>query len=194
MGDTQQLIEQLSADAKTEKGLADPVRLSLLIVLAMLAYGFGAAMLLGLRAEPMAQFASPWFAAEIMILSLLMLSSTGAAIYSLYPDAHQQALLMKLPYTFFLLLTGLIMAQLLIVHEIPVQDPHAGMGCVLCGASVHPRQAGSYAVLAAAAAGCVVIRFIEVADMPQHLLLYHYLPTFAFALLGALLGKRLLKW
>jgi len=62
------------------------------------------------------------------------------------------------------------------------------------GASVRPLRAGSFAVLAASGLGCLTLRLSEANDSLVHLVDWHYLPTLLFAVIGALVGRYLLRW
>ncbi len=115
----------------------------------------------------------------------------------------------------FIALVGVIIYQLFLPVDARMVMPKAGahgLVCALCiasvalipsamlfwlirkGANVRPLQAGSFAVLAASAIGALTLRLAEANDSMLHLASWHYLPTFLFAVLGALLGKQLLKW
>ena len=113
------------------------------------------------------------------------------------------------------MLVALVGFQLWMPHDsrmiLPEVGTH-GMQCALCiasltlipsalifillrkGASIHPLQAGSFAVLASSAIGCLALRLSEANDSIMHLVQWHYVPTFLFAALGARIGKWLLKW
>jgi hypothetical protein len=133
----------------------------------------------------------------------------------MYPDAYQKPRLLKLPYGLFILVFALNMVQLFMPLDermvMPSPEAHA-MECAICiaalalipsafifallrkGASVRQSQAGSFTVLAASAMGCLTLRLAEDNDSIMHLLQWHYVPTFLFAMIGVFLGKWLLKW
>ena len=87
-----------------------------------------------------------------------------------------------------------------------------GMECALCiaalaclpsalifgllrkGASVTAVFAGSLSVLGASGFGSLILRLTEIDDSLVHIALWHYVPTFLFAAMGAVLGKFLLRW
>jgi hypothetical protein len=62
------------------------------------------------------------------------------------------------------------------------------------GATIRPLQAGSFAVLAASSVGGLTLRLAEANDSLMHLVVWHYLPALLFATLGAVIGKKLLRW
>lgn len=215
MTKTADLISELAAQAQPAKAIASPAIwiLRLLGVLAL--YAFAAQFFLGLRGDLLIQFTRPLFAVEILFLLLLLISSSVAAVFAMYPDAYQKPQFLKLPYAAFLLLASLLTSQLALPHDVrmvmPLPSAHA-MECAICiaavalvpaaiifvllrkGASVCQFEAGSFAVLAASAIGCLTLRLAEENDSVQHLLLWHYIPTFIFAAIGAMIGKCLLKW
>jgi len=121
-----------------------------------------------------------------------------------------------LPYAVFTLLVAMVGFQLMMPTDtLMVMPEEVGahpMECTICiasvalipsalifsllrnGASIHPFQAGSFAVLASSAIGCLTLRLSEANDSIIHLVQWHYVPTLFFAALGALAGKWLLKW
>lgn len=216
MNNTADLIASLSAEAKSMKKMATPYYWALRLLAVLALYAIGCQLFLGLRLDLGMQFSRPLFALEIVLLSLLLLSSAIASILAMYPDAYQKPQLLKLPYAVFALLVALMGFQLLMPTDARMvmpegADVHA-MECALCiasfalvpsalifallrkGAPVHQLQAGSFAVLAASAIGCLTIRLAEANDSIIHLVQWHYVPTLFFAALGALAGKWLLKW
>lgn len=217
--DTQQLIDRLSqeASASTAKNpLPPPAWWAVRLIALLAAYGLGVQFFLQVRPDIAVQFGRPAFVAEIALLVVLSLSSAVAAIFAMYPDMHQKPWLLRIPYAVFAALAGFIAFQLFAMPYdprmvIPSSGMH-GMECALCiasvaivpsalvfgilrkGASVTPLRAASFAVLAAAGLGCLTLRLAEASDSLVHLAAWHYTPTLAFAALGALAGKFLLKW
>ena len=215
MTNTIDLIASLSAEAKPTKRVGTPA-VGLTRLLAVLAlYAAGCQIFQGLRPDLGMQLSRPLFTLEILLLSLVLLSSVFASVLAMYPDAYQKSQFLKLPYVIFSLLVGLVGFQLLMPHDAGMVMPEAsghGMKCALCiaslafvpsalifallrkGASVHPFQAGSFAVLAASSIGCLTLRFAEANDSIMHLVQWHYVPTLLFSAFGALAGKWLLRW
>jgi hypothetical protein len=215
MTDTQTLIEHLSRDTVLPKAMRSP-RYWVVLLLAVLAvYGIAAQLFLGLRPDLVLQLSRPLFVAEIGLLATLLLTSVIASVLAMYPDSYQQPKLLRLPYVAFMLLATHIAFQLLMPLDIrmvmPLPGAHA-MKCAICigavafapsaiifallrrGACVRPFQAGSFAVLAATAIGCLTLRLAEANDSMMHLVSWHYLPTLLFTILGAFIGRYLLKW
>lgn len=215
MTDTETLIARLSREANTPTKLRSPTYWGVRLIAVLIVYAAGAQLCLGLRPDLAMQISRPFFAAEISLLVALLLTSAIASILAMYPDAYQKPKLLMLPYAVFLLMLGLVAIQLLLPPDgrmvMPLPGAHA-LECALCigavalvpsavifsllrkGASVHPLQAGSFAVLAASAIGCLTLRLAEENDSMMHLASWHYGPTLLFAALGALIGKYLLKW
>lgn len=212
---TNDLIASLSAEAKTSKPLPALKILGLSVLTVLAIYTVGAQLFLGLRPDLSLQLTRPFFLSEIVLLALLTITSAVAAVLAMYPDAYQKPQLLKLPYAIFLALVGLILFQLLMPHDprmaMPEGDIHT-IECALCiagaalipsallfallrkGASIRPLQAGSFAVLAASSVGGLTLRLAEENDSLMHLVSWHYVPTLLFAALGAVIGKKLLRW
>ncbi|GEM_PF-309365 len=211
---TEQLIRDLSEDAATVP-LRSPAYFAGLVLLVLAVYGGLVQFMLSVRPDLLLQMTRPLFVMEIILLVGLLISSAAAAVLSMYPDNYQQRLLLKLPYGFLCALALLIISQLgspadarMVFLGMQAHD----IECILCiaaiafipsilifrvlrkGASVHPIQAGSFAVLSASAVGGLTLRLAEANDALEHLVIWHYLPTLFFALLGAMLGRLVLKW
>lgn len=216
MNNTADLIAALSAEAKASKPLPAPMTLGLSVLAVLAIYAVATQLYLGLRPDLSMQLTRPFFVAEILLLTALAISSAIAAVLAMYPDVYQKPQLLKLPYAIFSALVGLILFQLFMPHDARMvmpegEDVHA-MECAICiasvalipaallfallkkGASIRPLQAGSFAVLAASAVGCLTLRLAEENDSLMHLVSWHYVPTLLFAMLGAAIGKKLLRW
>lgn len=217
--DTQELIARLSQDAAKDtpkKALQAPAWWAMRLIAVLAAYGFGAQFFLHVRPDIDLQLERAAFAVEIALLVSLTLSSAIAAVFAMYPDAHQKPWVLKTPYAVFTALATFVAVQLVAMPQdprmvIPPPGGH-GMECAICiasvalipsalifgllrkGASVTPRRAGSFAVLAATGLGCLTLRLAEANDSLLHLATWHYAPTLVFAALGAAVGRFLLKW
>lgn len=216
MTNTIDLIASLSAEAKPVRKARTPSYWAFRLLTLLALYAVGCQFFLGFRQDLGLQLTRPLFALEILLLSLLLVSSTVAAVLAMYPDAYQKPQLLKLPYAIFALLVAAVGFQLLIPADTRMVMPEGTgvhtMECALCiasmalvpsalifallrkGASVHQFQAGSFAVLASSAIGCLTLRLAEANDSLMHLVQWHYVPTVLFAVVGALAGKWLLKW
>jgi hypothetical protein len=215
MTNTLDLIARLSSEAKPSRPLRAPGYWCVRLFMVLALYAVAAQLLLGLRPGLAVQFTRPFFALEIALLSLLLLTSGVASVLAMYPDAHQKPQLLKLPYGVFFLLAALVLSQLLMPRDMRMVMPEAaahGVECALCiasvalipsalifallrkGASIRQFQAGSFAALAASSIGCLTLRLSEANDSLVHLASWHYLPTLLFASIGAYAGKWLLKW
>jgi hypothetical protein len=215
MTDTEALIARLSSEAKTPMRPLSPVYWGTRLVIVLGIYALGAQLFLGFRPDLLVQLTRPGFAAEIALLVALLLSSTVASVLAMYPDACQKLRLMLLPYALFLIVALLIVVQMFVTTDVrmvlPASGAH-GLECALCigsvalvpsafifallrkGASVRQMQAGFLAVLSASAIGCLTLRLAEPNDSMLHLASWHYLPTLLYAVLGAAIAKRLLRW
>lgn len=211
---TETLIARLSSEVQTIKPVRTPGYWSVRLIAVLVIYGIGAQAFLGFRTDLAMQFTRPLFVLEIALLVSLLIVSCIASVLSMYPDAYQKPGLLTLPYGVFLLLLGVVVSQLFMPQDARMMIlPDAfSMECAICiaavalipsalifvllrkGASVRQFQAGSFAVLAASAIGCLTLRLAEANDSLLHMAVGHYLPTLLFAALGAVIGKWLLKW
>lgn len=215
MKDTSEVIAQLADQAAPVKALpAAHVYAGLLVGVSLL-YLVVAQFFLGVRPDLYTQLTRSVFVAELLALFALSLSSIYAALILMRPDGtHYQAVL-KIPYLALCALAACIALQWMMPLDARMVSPAfslQGRECALCiallslvpsavlfsivrkGASTQLARAGWYVVLASSAIGCITQRIAEMNDALSHLLVWHYLPTLAFAALGAWLGKRLLAW
>lgn len=216
MGDTKQLIEQLSAQVTPVR----PLRLQRYAVLLLAAFSLYAVCthcwLEGFRSDLSLQFQRPLFVTELLLLAAMLVSSVLAALYAMQPDgAQQKKHLMRLPYLPSFAMFALIIFQLFMPHDthMVIQAEttnghkctmYIGLSSILPamlifwvlrkGASAMPMQAGALAVIAAVSVSAITLRLSEASDGIMHLLILHYLPTIFFAGVGALLGRFLLRW
>lgn len=207
-----QLIDTLSNDAVPIRPMASPWRLTAQWLVGVAAYI--AAVLLTLetpRDDILLQLAQPLFALEIgALVAMIVACALSAALLS-YPDLYQSKRIAYLPIAAFLLFAGVVIWAF--IGEGRAMEMHPAE--FLCTAfitlyslppavwlfytirkfaSTHFALAGSVAVLTAFSIGALVQRLIEKTDSIAHLLGYHYLPMFAVALIGLLLGRTLLRW
>ena len=216
MNNTADLIARLSAEAKLAQKVTAPSYWAVRLLAVLVLYAVGCQVFLGIRADLWVQLTRPFFALEILLLTLLLFSSAIASVLAMYPDAYQKPQLLMLPSIIFMLLVALMGGQWLTPQDMRMVAPEGdnvhAMECTLCiasvalipsaiifallrkGASVRQFQAGAFAVLSASAIGCLTIRLAEANDSIMHLVQWHYVPTLLFAALGASAGKWLLKW
>lgn len=211
---TNDLIEALSKDPQP-LALRGPGYYAWRLGLVLALYAAVGIPLQGLRPDLPVQFLRPMFMVEVTLLAVLVATSIMAAVLSMYPDNYQRRGLLTLPYMVFVALAVFIAGQWFLPLDARMAMPKPlahGIECSLCiatlamlpsavifwllrkGASVHPWRAGSFAVLASASLGCLMLRMAEQNDSLTHLLHWHYLPTLLFAGLGACFGKYLLRW
>ena len=216
MKPTEQLIAELAGQATPMATLPAPGELILKLSAVLILYGLAVLALMGTRSDLEVQLFQPLYATEVVLLLALTMFSLGAAVYQAFPDHYQDHRMDTLALGTFGLFILLLAGQLLLPTN-PDQSLHASlsmhsMECTICitavaalpslvavlllrkGASTQPFSAVAFAVLAATAAGCLILRLSEVNDDPWHLVTWHYLPTFAYALGGGLAGRFLLRW
>lgn len=211
---TSNLIDELSKEA-AKPALRGPRHYAYQLGLVLVLYAVIVVPMQGLRPDLAMQLTRPLFLAEVMVLAALVAASMLAAVLSMYPDSYQKHGLLRLPYVFFCVLAVFIAGQGFLPLDARMVMPQPGaytIECSICiaaltlvpsalifrvlrkGASVKPWRAGSFAVLASSALGCLMLRLAEDNDSLTHLAQWHYLPTLIFAALGALAGKYLLRW
>lgn len=212
MMDTDLLIQKLSGDAAPVKAMGSPWLLTAKWLL-----GFALYIVLVLvtletpRTDFAAQMQQPLFALEILMLALLVVSCALSAAILSYPDLYQAGRIALLPIAVFVLFGAVVLVAF--IDEGSTMEMHPEE--FLCTAfitlysllpaawlfytirsyaSTHFAQAGSVAVLTAFSIGALVQRIVEQTDSMAHVLGYHYLPMFLFALAGLALGRRFLRW
>lgn len=216
MTNTLDLIASLSSEAVPARKVRAPSYWAVRLLAVLMIYAIGCQFFLELRPDLLTQFARPFFVAEILLLAVLLAGSAIASVLAMYPDAYQKPRLLSLPYVVFGALAILLGFQLVMPQDVRMLTPEGpgvhAMECAICiasvalipsalifallrmGASVRQLQAGSFAVLTASSVGCLTLRLAEANDSIMHLVQWHYMPTLAFAALGALAGKWLLRW
>jgi hypothetical protein len=203
------LIISLSDDAMPVRQAAHPLTLFLLWTLVAALYIGGTLLILPPRPDLAQKITEPFFAAEIALLTLIVLTSGLSAVILSFPDLHQKNRLACLA-------TAPLLAFIALMYFLYRNDtaplPAHGMECLACisllsllpafgifytlrkYASVHYYSTGAVALIAAFAVGCLALRLSEQTDSIHHLVQWHYIPMAGFALLGVWLGGRLLKW
>ncbi len=211
MKDIDQLVAELADDATAVSAAPHPYQLCLKLMAAALIYLAFSLMLAGLRPDLSKTFTQPWFVAEIAVLLLILVATTLSATLLAFPDLHQKRLLAITPAWAF----GLF--WLVILFAWHADNPHAPLPahsfeCTLSialvsvapaawtfyalrrYASTHHYWAGGITLLSAFSIGALWLRLHEINDSIPHVVVWHYLPLLAAAVLGIWLGKLLLKW
>jgi hypothetical protein len=215
MGDTNQLIQALSAEATPVRVIRPQRYATFLLALLSLYAVCAQCWLEGFRPDLAMQLTRPLFMVELLLLAAMLVSSSIASVYAMLPDGAQRKTLMRLPYLFSGGMLALVIFQLFLPQDARMVMSDAAshthectqyialssilpailiFGLLRKGASVMPMQAGLLAVIAAVSVGAITLRLAEANDEIMHLLTWHYLPSIFFASLGALLGRTLLRW
>ena len=210
MTSTEQLIENLSKKSVKPCKATTPVRIfgqwlagSIVSVVVMLA-------IFGLRADLGEKFTDGYFIAEIFTLAMIVISMAFAASTLSFPDNYQRKYIFLLPP---ISLLAFVISLGFAYMEKPAESlPEHSFICLFCitmfsmfpaawafyllrkQAPTHLKMAGSTALLAACSIGALTLRLSEKTDLIQHLIYWHYLPILGYAMVGAWLGKRFLRW
>lgn len=209
--DLNHLIASLAEDVKPARPQATPVKLllrwlalSLAYVLVVLAFG-------GLRQDIAIVWASVEFTGEVMLLAAMVLASGYTAVLLSYPDQLQRKGVLYVPVLLFAAFVLWVGAALLNEPANTPLPPH-GIECLLCicmyslvpvvvmvlllrkQATTHPVLTGAISFLTAFSLGCLALRLSEDTNSIHHLITWHYAPMAGAALIGMLLGRRLLRW
>lgn len=165
----------------------------------------------GLRPDLMSKLNEPWFAAEIAVLTVILIATTLSAALLSFPDLHQMRRVAFAPGLIFALFLLVIYFSWSADHP-PAPPPIHTYECTLCiilvallpaawtfyemrkNASTHFMLAGGIALLSALSIGALWLRLHETNDSIAHVIEWHYLPMIGFGIVGMWLGKRLLKW
>lgn len=211
MDDLDKLVERLAEEAAPVKPAPHPVKICLQWWVAAALYLALSLGISGTRPDLLLQLQQPWFAAELVTLLLLFVTTTLSAAVLAFPDLHQMRKSAWSPAVLFALF---LIVMLFAWHAdsppapLPVHSFECTVSITLFAllpatwtflalrrfATTHSRWAGSVALLSAFSVGALWLRLHEQNDSISHVLLWHYLPMLAIGLLGWGMGRRLLKW
>ena len=211
MGSIEELVDTLAQDAAPVKPAPHPLKLSLGWAAAAVGYLVLSLWISGLRPDLMQKLHEPWFAAELVVLTLIFLSTSLSAAVLAFPDLHQMKKTAWAPAGLFALFVVIIFfARRADVPPAPL--PMHSFECTASitlfallpavwtffsmrkFASTHSHWAGSVALLFAFSVGALWLRLYELNDSIIHVIEWHYLPMLGIGLIGWWMGKRLLKW
>jgi hypothetical protein len=211
MDKTEQLIGSLSREAPMRGATRYGIMLTAWIVGMALYLALLVLMVFKPRPDLMEKLAQPLFTAEIGTLGLLALASARSAVSLSFPDIAQKNNITALPA----LAASLFILVLLLEYRAdlpPAPMPGHGMECCMAitfaalplAALMFMRirrmapllglWAGCTALLAAFSLSALALRLSEPTDSIRHLVEMHYLPMIAVAIIGLMLGKKLLKF
>jgi len=211
MDDIEQLVANLSKEARAVQAAPRPWLLGLRWLAIAGAYIVVALAISGLRPDLALQLREPQFIAELAaLLAILVATALSAAILA-FPDLHQQRRAAFAPAWAFASF-ALLMFFSWRADVPPAPLPQHNIECTLSillfsllpsawifyalrrFASTHLRTSGMVAVLFAFSTGALWLRLHEQTNSIIHLVEWHYLPMIAVAALGWWLGRVLLKW
>ncbi len=168
----------------------------------------------GLRPDFAGKIAEPFYVPELILLGGAGLSMALAALALARPDGARMLRAPFLPLGFLATwsvaaMLGMApmghaaMAQIMDTRQFDCVACIAALGVppglamllmVRGGATVHSWRAGFMAACAAATFAYLCMRLIEPNDHPAHLLVWHAGPVLVLSLMGAILGKFVLRW
>ena len=209
---TDELIRRLATDARPARTVAHGVALSfgptLLAALTLLVLGWG------LRADVLASFANPVTAIKPLLPALAALAAIVGALQLARPDGSAKGAMTPL-----LLLAGtaagLVVLDLARTPAADWGEAIQGRTLVVCllsipalavlptlallvalrrGASLAPARSGALAGLGGGAAAAALYALHCDEDAPLFFVTWYGVAIVATALLGAALGRRLLRW
>lgn len=212
---TEDLVKNLSSSLKPVKTMPHPL-LRFLKWLVVVAMCFGAVIpLIGLRHNIEAALLNPHFVIQAILLVTLAITSAMAAFVLSVPRTDASQWSRWFPIIPATLWAGMIISDL--VFAIIAKDSSAllvdfGMACVgdilvlamvpgvlmfimiRKAAPTRLGWSGFLALISVAAFGALGSQFMCHKDAPMHLLLWHFLPVAAIAVLGISFGRKLLNW
>lgn len=208
----EQLIDKLSNEATPMRPMGSPWALAAKWLLGFALYIV--ALLLTLetpRDDILLQLAEPLFALEVAALVVMVIACALSAAILSFPDLYQAKRIAYLPIAAFILFAGVVVTAFIAEGSAMEMHPEEFLCTAFITlyslppavwlfysirkfASTHFALAGSVAVLTSFSIGALVQRIVEMTDSIAHVLTYHYLPMFAVALIGLLLGRKLLRW
>ncbi|MFM9890948.1 MAG: NrsF family protein [Rickettsiales bacterium] len=210
MMQTDQLIAQLAGEP-APKAAASPWRLSLRWLAFLTFYAAMVMAFSSARPDLLTALQQPFFALEILLLAGIVISAVLSAALMSFPDLHQKRLLTFVPIFFFAAFAGVMVAALL-ADPSSSREAGKGMQCLSCisayavlpallllraiarMATTRGASAGMLALLCAFAVGALLIRLREPTESIMHVMVWHYAPMLVVALIGLVLGRRLLRW
>jgi len=212
---TDELIRKLAAESGPVRRLPSTPRRFLTWLAVAAVCMVPAVFWIGLRPDSAQIAAQPAFLLRSTFLLLLAGLASGAVLIASIPGAERSATARRGVVLALVGWLGMLAAAAFLgwIQGRPdALQAGPGLGCsrdvLLLGllpgialflmvgraAPVRPGLCGALALLAAFALGALATDLVCAADMPLHLLLWHYSPVLAAGLLGVVLGKKLLKW
>ncbi len=213
MASADDIISSLSQEGAKVQSTASPMRLMGVWIAFLYLYVFAifTSHIFHLRPDILSMLVQPLFTAELVALSLLIMSSIAALVLFSFPDQYQKPHIIYVPLAGFISFVAVLAAEWA-VSPVPDAFSFQGFECLSCivgllvipaafmiykvrrMATTCPNRAGLTAALCAFAIGAFILRLVEATNSIQHLVMWHYAPMMIFALLGLWLGPKLLKW
>lgn len=207
------LIDQLASEG-AKKPLPHPVKQVAGWMFGIVLYLAVVTAVSGLRGDWAQKFTEPLYLVELMLLLTIGVSAAMAALCLARPDAHQ------IPWIRFVPLGLLVPWGIIAFGNVDMMNASilasgmkvSGFDCAVHltvlsllpalalfallrkGAATRFFWAAGMACLSATSVVYLSMRILEQTDNPWHLLLWHALPAALLSLVGAALGRLILRW
>jgi len=207
--DTEHFINNLSSQIEAIKPKC-PIRASLKLTGATFLYIALLLAFFGLRPDIINKLHSTLFVAEVALLAVILFATCLAASLSAFPDIYGKSNWLFAPLIAFGLFAVILFWELLADNP-PAPSPVHDYECLICItlfsllpslamlfyinglATTNRGLSGCLAVLTGFASGALALRLSEQTDAISHIIYWHYLPLFVFALIGYFLGDKFLN-
>jgi hypothetical protein len=215
MSNVNKTISQLSENLEAVKPIQNPI----VRTIKWLIFGFSYAIILPffleLRYDIGEKLTQPMFLAELTLAVIGSIFACLAATFLSTPDSYQKPYIKWFATLPFIALTALLVTQLVRQKTTSSETIATTLNTYQCftdmlafavfpilvmvilarkGASTKQSWSGAMISLSAVNFSYIALRIIEPNDSAEHLLLWHYAPMIITALIGIMLGRRLLKW
>ena len=214
---TEKVIEQLVAQNSPVTPMGKPIENLLPWLLVSPVYVAVLIFMYHFRPDLAEKMYSYFFSLELILTSLLIITSIMTVAWLSYPDSYGLLWARWLPLLTLAMLVGLKFYEALFMPTAPLNLEHYSsmLGQADCAACIglfaavpgymlyatcrktsttHYYWMGILAALGVSAIGYLSLRLIEPTDNVQHLLVWHMLPMLLFSVGGAWLGKRHFRW
>lgn len=211
MANTDKIIEELSDSLQPVEKISCPYKLFFKGMFLTFLYMAVILAVSGFREDIALKLVSPLFIAEIAMLMVIIISGLLTAFFLSFPDICQKKSILLLPFLSFLIFTAILFFEYINDNSESAEIKH-GIECIFYigmvsfapallmfrairkHAPTYCCVAGLVTLLTSTAIGALVLRLSEKMDSITHIIAWHYLPLIGFAVIGMVIGKKILKW